>query len=87
MLQLFLLLKLKMHMLLGQAVTTARTVFATFSPWLECYKMCVADCRIWVKDFRSQETQCFRKSINLGQSIVLLYGIHRKKHFFISHGI
>ena len=87
MLQLFLLLKLKMHMLLGQAVTTVRTVFATFSPWLECYKMCVADCRIWVKDFRSQETQCFRKWINLGQSIVLLYGIHRKKHFFISHGI
>lgn len=87
MLQLFLLLKLKMHMLLGQAVTTARTVFATFSPWLECYKMCVADCRIWVKDFRSQETQCFRKWINLGQSIVLLYGIYRKKHFFISHGI
>ena len=65
MLQLFLLLKLKMHMLLGQAVTTARTVFATFSRWLECYKMCVADCRIWLNDFRSQETQCFRKWINL----------------------
>lgn len=29
----------------------------------------------------SQETQCFRKSINFGQSIVLLYGIYRKKHF------
>ena len=87
MLQLFLLLKLKMHMLLGQAVTTARTVFATFSRWLECYKMCVADCRIWLNDFRSQETQCFRKWINLGQSIVLLYGIYKKKHFFISHGI
>lgn len=61
MLQSFLLLKLKMHMLLGQAGTTARTVFATFSPQLECYKMYAADCRIWVKDFRSQETQCFRK--------------------------
>lgn len=61
MLQLFLLLKLKMHMLRGQAGTTARTVFATFSPRLECYKMCATDCRIWVKDFRSQETQCFRK--------------------------
>ena len=83
MLQLFLLLKLKMYMLLGQAVTTARTVFATFNPRLECYRMCVADCRIWGKDFRSQETQCFRKWINLGQSIVLLYGIYRKKllHF------
>lgn len=87
MLQSFLLLKLKMHMLLGQAGTTARTVFATFSPQLECYKMCAADCRIWVKDFRSQETQCFRKWISLGQSIVLLYAIYRKKHFFISHGI
>lgn len=77
MLQLFLFLKPEMHMLLNQDRTTPRTVIGTtFGPQLECYKICTTNLmNMDERSWRPRNIKSFRKQINLGQSIVLLYGI------------